>query len=433
MTPEQVPGFFDVGEGFIEGTIARRARRAVAARRSRSSSPGRTWPANTHKFTLRLGADLWWMIYVALRDIFLLQVFLGSFIFFYPDVVSGKDLPITGGLAAVCAFAVLLHQARSRATATSRWYRAQVVLLGLGATLYIVPYFLGVQVTIVRPDNELVDTLASMLVSQQNLDVALSLCYLSASSSAILGAGGGRSTTCARPAGRARRPGKGASPMSGDELASALTSGGSALAGPLRRGGPADPVVVRAGHALRAAVRDPLPAVADAPVRRRRLVAVLRPHPRRAADRSSLALSAIFLMPNLYIGLGLPMTGAARRRSSCSGRWWSSSSATRTTIRRAFRLVSGLLVIASVAVHRPADLRPRGRRPGRVARPVRTGLDPRRAERGKRRPAVVNDLAWPILILSLVLFGLTAAALFLRYVLGLGRSAPSIVEAPAAE
>jgi hypothetical protein len=43
----------------------------------------------TRKFTLRLGADLWWTIY-GMRDIFLLQVFLGSFIFFYPDVVQGQ-------------------------------------------------------------------------------------------------------------------------------------------------------------------------------------------------------------------------------------------------------------------------------------------------------------------------------------------------------
>ena len=35
-----------------------------------------------------------------LRDIFTVQVFLGSFIFFYPDVVKAQDLPITGGLAA---------------------------------------------------------------------------------------------------------------------------------------------------------------------------------------------------------------------------------------------------------------------------------------------------------------------------------------------
>jgi len=55
-------------------------------------------------------------VYVAIRDILVVQVFLGSFIFFYPDVVGGRDLPITGGLAAVCAFSVLLIKLMTKAT-----------------------------------------------------------------------------------------------------------------------------------------------------------------------------------------------------------------------------------------------------------------------------------------------------------------------------
>ena len=178
MTPDQVPGFFDFGEGFVEGTIGAALvalwMLALALFMARPYMAG-----NTHKFTLRLGADLWWMIYVALRDIFLLQVFLGSFIFFYPDVVSGKDLPITGGLAAVCAFAVLLIKL-VKGDRDLRWYRTQVLLLGIGATLYIVPYFLGVQITSFAGDSDLANSLASTFVSSQNVDVALYLCYLSA-------------------------------------------------------------------------------------------------------------------------------------------------------------------------------------------------------------------------------------------------------------
>ena len=158
MTPEQVPGFFDFGEGFIEGTIGA----ALVALWMLALALFLARPymaANTHKFTLRLGADLWWMIYVALRDILLLQVFLGSFIFFYPDVVSGKELPITGGLAAVCAFSVLLIKLIKGDRELS-WYRAQVLLLGLGATLYILPYFLGVQVTNFAGDNDLAHDLS---------------------------------------------------------------------------------------------------------------------------------------------------------------------------------------------------------------------------------------------------------------------------------
>ena len=140
--------------------------------------------ANLGKFSLRLGADLWWIVYVALRDILLVQVFLGSFIFFYPDVVGGRDLPITGGLAAVCAFSVMLIKLTTRGDADLRWYRVQVLLLGLGATLYIVPYLLGVQVTQIGSDGA--NSLAAFLVSSQNHDLALPLCYLSGALTGIL-------------------------------------------------------------------------------------------------------------------------------------------------------------------------------------------------------------------------------------------------------
>ncbi|MEO8570786.1 MAG: hypothetical protein ABI553_03715 [Chloroflexota bacterium] len=184
MTPDQVNGFFDFGEGFIEGTIG--AALVALWLLSLALYMARPYMAgNVHKFTLRLGADLWWMIYVAIRDILLVQVFLGSFIFFYPDVVSGKELPITGGLAAVCAFAVLVIKLMKSDNDVG-WFRVQVLLLGLGATLYIVPYFLGVQVTQIGSDTT--NQLASLLVSSQNVDVALWLCYLSAALVGILAA-----------------------------------------------------------------------------------------------------------------------------------------------------------------------------------------------------------------------------------------------------
>ena len=183
MTPDQVSGLFDAGESFMEGTIGAALvilwLLALALYMARPYMLG-----NLHKFTLRLGADLWWIIYVGIRDIFVVQVFLGSFIFFYPDVVSGKDLPITGGLAAVCAFAVLVIKL-VKGDSDIRWFKAQVALLGLGAALYIVPYMIGVQVTAIGSDSS--NQLASMLVSSQNPDVALLLCYLSAFLSGILG------------------------------------------------------------------------------------------------------------------------------------------------------------------------------------------------------------------------------------------------------
>ena len=106
------------------------------------------------------------------------QVFLGSFIFLYPDVVKGQDLPITGGLAAVCAFGALLIKLMTKGDADVRGVQAQTILIGLGAALYIGPYLIGVQAT--QLTGQHLPQLVSLLVSSKNPDVALPLCYISA-------------------------------------------------------------------------------------------------------------------------------------------------------------------------------------------------------------------------------------------------------------
>lgn len=184
MTPEQVSGFFDFGESFVEGTIAA----ALVAIWLLTLALHLARPymlTNLRKFTLRLGADLWWIIYVALRDILLLQVFLGSFIFFYPDVVSGQDLPITGGVAAACAFGALLLKLTSKGEGDMRSFRWQTLLLGIGSVLYIGPYLLGVQLTEV--DNSVANQLSSILVTSQNPGWGLWLSYLSALAVGVMG------------------------------------------------------------------------------------------------------------------------------------------------------------------------------------------------------------------------------------------------------
>jgi hypothetical protein len=184
MTPDQVSGFFDAGENFVEGTIG--AALVVLWMLALALHIGRPYMVrNTGKFSLRLGADLWWIVYVGLRDIILVQVLLGSFIFFYPDVVAGQDLPITGGLAAVCAFAALLIKLMTAGDRDLNGYRWQVILIGTGAVLYIVPYFLGTQMT--ELTGQRVDVLMPFLVSSKNLDLALPLCYLSGALAGLCG------------------------------------------------------------------------------------------------------------------------------------------------------------------------------------------------------------------------------------------------------
>ena len=184
MNLDQVSGLFDAGESFVEGTIA--AALVILWILSVALHLARPYMVRTTgKFTLRLGADLWWIIYVALRDLILLQVFLGSFIFLYPDVVTGQDLPITGGLAAVCAFAALLIKLMTKGDEDLFWMRIQVILVGLGAVLYLTPYLFGSQMTLLTGSH--VDQVMPVLVSSKNPDLALPLCYISAALTGLLG------------------------------------------------------------------------------------------------------------------------------------------------------------------------------------------------------------------------------------------------------
>ncbi len=184
MTLDQVSGLFDAGEAFVEGTIAAvLVVLWVAVLGLHMARP--LMAQTTGKFTLRLGADLWWIIYIGLRDLLTINVFLGSFIFLYPDVVKGQDLPITGGIAGVCAFAAALIKLMTRNDADRKWFTVQVLLLALGATLYVGPYILGSQMTMLT--GQRIDQIMPFLVSSKNPDLALALCYISAALAGVLG------------------------------------------------------------------------------------------------------------------------------------------------------------------------------------------------------------------------------------------------------
>ncbi len=145
-----------------------------------------------------------------------------------------------------------------------------------------------------------------------------------------------------------------------------------------------------------------------------------------------LAMSVIMLMPNLYIGLGLPLTAPL----AVVVLLWAMVV---KLIRDAdddpgtFRLVSGLLVIASILYIVPQIYGLEAADQVEWLDQYGLGWIPGALSASSGDPAVVNSLAWPILIVSLVLFGLTAAALFFRYVMRIGRPEASSIEAPAAD
>jgi hypothetical protein len=137
------------------------------------------------RFTLRLGADLLWLIYIALRDFLILSGVVMSFMFLFPDVVTADSLPLTGGLAAACLFAVLLVKLMGDPDHNLREYRIVLGLEALGALLYFIPYVFGVQFSSVAPGS--LGNISNWLVSGTNNNWAVGLAYVTTVLFAIMG------------------------------------------------------------------------------------------------------------------------------------------------------------------------------------------------------------------------------------------------------
>ncbi len=139
------------------------------------------------RFTLRLGADLLWLIYVALRDLLIVSGVVMSFMFFFPDVVTADALPLTGGLAAAALFGVLLVKLMGDPDHNLRDFRLVTILLVIGAVFYFVPYVLGVQFNSVAQGGPFAST-SNFLVTNTNPNWAVGVAYVSVVLLAIMGA-----------------------------------------------------------------------------------------------------------------------------------------------------------------------------------------------------------------------------------------------------
>lgn len=96
---------------------------------------------------LRLGADVWWMSYLLIRDGVLLITFALSWIFFQPNLVANSALPITGPISALLILLALAVKLSRRADDDVNAYRLATVFLVLGATLYYGPQVFAVEAT----------------------------------------------------------------------------------------------------------------------------------------------------------------------------------------------------------------------------------------------------------------------------------------------
>lgn len=136
------------------------------------------------KFSLRLGADLWWLAYASIRDILLVVIFVMSFQFFFVDPFIQNAFPITGGIAAVCALAALVIKLIWDADDEPVPFYAVSVLIALGATLYLVPTLLGVQAS----DFGNVSTFSRLFISSDHPIFATAMTYVSMTLAGLLGA-----------------------------------------------------------------------------------------------------------------------------------------------------------------------------------------------------------------------------------------------------
>ena len=106
--------------------------------------------------------------------------------FFFPDVVTGSQLPITGGLASAALFGVLLVKLMGDPDHNLRDYRLVMSLVGLGAILYFVPYLLGVQFNGVATGS--LKRISDFLVTSSNPRWGVGIAYLSIALLAVMGA-----------------------------------------------------------------------------------------------------------------------------------------------------------------------------------------------------------------------------------------------------
>ncbi|GHO80218.1 hypothetical protein KSD_79890 [Ktedonobacter sp. SOSP1-85] len=190
MTPDQltqaiVNGVNAGGEQFLEGTLA--AALPIIWLVILGLHLARPYILDMiDRFTLRLGADLLWLVYIALRDLLIISGVIMSFMFFFPDVVTTDQLPLTGGLAAVCLFGALLIKLIGDPDHNLRDFRLTTLLLAVGAAFYFIPYVLGVQSNSVVSGT--LANISSFLVTSSNPHWAVGLGYVSVALLAILGA-----------------------------------------------------------------------------------------------------------------------------------------------------------------------------------------------------------------------------------------------------
>ena len=124
---------------------------------------------------LRLGADIWWMSYLLMRDGLMLVAFALSWIFFEPNIVVNSPLPITGPLAALCLLLALAVKLSRRVDDDVQAYRLATAFLVVGATFYYIPQVFAVEAA----SQDYLGWFVQNFTSNTNVPVALGIMWVS--------------------------------------------------------------------------------------------------------------------------------------------------------------------------------------------------------------------------------------------------------------
>lgn len=127
------------------------------------------------KFSLRLGADLWWLAYVFLRDTVMLLTFVLSFFYYYPMLIAERPLPLFAPLSTTLLLAALVIKLTRDADEDTAAFVWVTRLIGLAGGLFLISTFYGVQSRLVPA----AAPIARFLVSQTNQAWAYPILWVS--------------------------------------------------------------------------------------------------------------------------------------------------------------------------------------------------------------------------------------------------------------
>ncbi len=131
---------------------------------------------------LRLGADIWWMSYLLIRDALLLITLGLSWFFFEPNIVANSALPITGPLATLFLLLALAVKLSRRVDDDVNAYRLSTIFLVLGATLYYGPQVFAVEAA----SQSYLAGFSAAFTSNTNVTAALVIMWISLAGVALV-------------------------------------------------------------------------------------------------------------------------------------------------------------------------------------------------------------------------------------------------------